>query len=66
MRSASEDVLVERCIGGCEKCIRDGKRSTRSCVKEGLLEGCDDVMSRLAARPAVVDAGWFIEEPQRR
>ena len=37
--------------GGCEKCIRDGMRSARSCMKEGLLEGHDDdVMSRLAAR----------------
>ena len=36
---------------GCEKCIRDGSRKARSCVKEGLLEGRDDdVMNRLAAR----------------
>ena len=36
---------------GCEKCIRDGRRKARSCVKEGLLEGRDGgVMRRLAAR----------------
>ena len=34
----------------CEKCISDGWRIVRSCVKEGLLEGHDDdVKSRLVA-----------------